>query len=310
MIKQISLIFAIFMISFAFVSAHADSSVELVDPGITPDSALYFLDLAMENVGLALAFDNNAKVEKELDIAEERLSEAREMALKNNLEAMTKAEAKHREILTKVKAELRGLNSNSSKEELKKELQVEDRVNAHEKKVKIVKDELKIEIKIKGELTLEQQQLLNSLIASFENQTEQVGIEIDKEKKETKAKIKDETGQDGNEIENELQKELKIEDSNKIEVKVKDGIANVKVEINDTKQEFEIKIDSNQTQEQIRGQVMNEIVKKLSISNQEAGKITEEFEFENGEHGNKEVSEDKEKKKSENSESKDDEKRE
>lgn len=280
MIKQISLILAIFMISFAFVSAQTNSTPELVNPGTTPDSALYFLDLAMENLGLALTFDNNAKIEKELNIAEERLSEAREMALKNNLEAMAKAEEKHDEVLTKVKAELKVLSASSSKEELKKELQIEQKINDHEIKVKKVKDELKLEIKITGGLTSEQQQLLDSLIASFGDKTEEVGIEINKEKKETKIKIKDETGEDGEDVENELQDELEIEDDDQIEIQVENGIAKVKIEIDDTKQEFEFTVNSNQTEEQVKEQVINEVAKRLSISNQEAKKLTDEFEFE------------------------------
>lgn len=300
-IKNSSVIFGILMFVFLLfsVSAVVENKTILMDPGTTPDSALYFLDLAMENLGLALTFDNDARIEKEFEIAEERLSEAREMALENNLDAMAKAEEKHGEILTKLKLELKEVSADNSTEELKKELKIEQKINEHEIKVKNVKNELKLEIKITGVLTPEQQQLLDSLIASFGDKTEEVGIKINDEKKETKIKIKEETGEDGEDIEDELQDELDIEDDNEIEIEVENGIAKVKIEINDTKQEFEFAVNQNQTQEQIKEQVMNEIANRYSISIQEVKKIKGEFEIEDeedegndGEKGNSNSEED------------------
>ena len=88
--KRLGLI-GVFVLMFMLVSVSAienQTDLELIDAGTTPDSVLYFLDLAIENLGIALTFDNELKIEKELRIAEERLSEVREMALKNNLKAM------------------------------------------------------------------------------------------------------------------------------------------------------------------------------------------------------------------------------
>lgn len=281
MIKQISLILAIFVIGFTFVSAQTNST-QLANPGITPDSALYFLDLAIENLGLALTFNNQVKIEKELDIAEERLAEAREMALKNNLNAMAKAEEKHEETLTKIKSELNEIKGDNSTDELEKELEIEEQINDHGEKIKAVKKELKLEININGELTPEQKKLIDSLIASFEGKTGEVQIEINTEKQKTKKEIEDETGEDGDEIEDELQKELDIEDDNQIEIEVENGVAKVQAEINDTNQEFEMKFDSNYTDEQIMEQVINEIAKRYSISVEEVKKIGNvEFERDN-----------------------------
>jgi hypothetical protein len=284
--KTIGILMFVFLL-FS-VSAITDNETNLTNPGTTPDSALYFLDLAMENLGLALTIDNDARIEKELEMAEERLSEAKEMALENNLEDMAKAEEKNDKILTKLKSELGNVNANNSTEELKKQLKIEQKINAHDVKVKNVKNELKLKIEVSGNLTNEQQQLLDSLIASFENKAGEVEIEINNEKGATKLKITNETGEDGEDIEDDLREELEIEDDNEIEIEVEKGIAKVKVEINDIKQEFELKIDSNQSEYQIREQVMNEIANKYSISVQEVKKIKGEFEIEDEENEDEE----------------------
>ncbi len=52
---------------------------EETDAGVTPDSIFYFFDIALENLDLALTFDEEAKVEKFIAYAEERLAEAEEM---------------------------------------------------------------------------------------------------------------------------------------------------------------------------------------------------------------------------------------
>ncbi len=70
------------MVSVAAASQH-QTRMELDDPGTTPDSILYGLDRAMESVSLAMARSPEAKAEKRLEIAEERLSESRDLAQRN-----------------------------------------------------------------------------------------------------------------------------------------------------------------------------------------------------------------------------------
>ena len=77
-------------------------------------------------------------------------------------------------------------------------------------KIEDVKDELKIKIKIKGDITPAQQALIDSVLASMEGQTGEVEIEINNEKGKTKIKIEQETGKSGEEVELELEIELGI----------------------------------------------------------------------------------------------------
>lgn len=71
----------------------------LSDPGITPDSPFYFLDLAGEKIGEFFAFTTEAKVRHALATAEERLAEAEAMANRNQNELAKRARERYQERL-------------------------------------------------------------------------------------------------------------------------------------------------------------------------------------------------------------------
>ena len=92
-LKKFRFIFvSCFMItSLLFSSAAFAQDEDLPDPGITPDSPFYFLDIFGKNIGLFLAFGPEAKAKKALEYAEERLAEARAMAAKNRAKEVERA---------------------------------------------------------------------------------------------------------------------------------------------------------------------------------------------------------------------------
>lgn len=256
--KYIIFIILLLVLVFPLVSAENLTNTtqpELISPGTTPDSMFYFMDLFMDNLAIAFTFDDQEKIEKELEIAEERLSEARKMALEGNIDAMIKAEEKHGDTLLRIKAKIKDLGEDNQTEKLKLQLKVKDEVMKYEMKIKGVQDELKVKIKIKGEITPEQQEMIDSILSNLEGQRGEIEIEIDNEKGKTKIKIKEETGEDSDEVEKRLRIELKDEDDDfdendsegidkedekEIEVKVKDGVARIKYKINERKEEFNL----------------------------------------------------------------------
>jgi len=64
---------------------------QLPDPGITPDSPFYFLDVWGKKAGLLFAFSAEAKAGKALEYAEERLAEAQAMAARNKIREVQRA---------------------------------------------------------------------------------------------------------------------------------------------------------------------------------------------------------------------------
>ncbi|MFQ5887551.1 MAG: DUF5667 domain-containing protein [Candidatus Hydrothermarchaeales archaeon] len=199
--KAVAITLCILMLTMAPVSAQEAG----VDPGVTPDSFLYGLDVALDQISLLLTFDKGAKAKKGLEIAEERLLEVKEMAEENKLEAMKRAQEEHSDALDTVTSAVGDLERANSTEEMEDEIEIEKELEEHRTKIEMIRGELKVKIKVKGDVTAEQQAMIDSVLGSLENQTGKVKIEIDNKKGRTKTKIKIETGKSDEEIEDEVE---------------------------------------------------------------------------------------------------------
>jgi len=93
-------------LTFCFPGAVYAQEEELPDPGITPDSPFYFLDNLGKKLGLMFTFGDEAKAQKALGYAEERLAEANAMALKNKLKEMTRAAGEYEQFMAMVNERL------------------------------------------------------------------------------------------------------------------------------------------------------------------------------------------------------------
>jgi len=62
-----------------------------IEAGITPDSPFYFLDTFSEKISSVFIFDAEKKTQKFLQLAEERIAEAKEVSIKNKNKAAEKA---------------------------------------------------------------------------------------------------------------------------------------------------------------------------------------------------------------------------
>jgi len=67
----------------------------LPNPGITPDSPFYFLDSWGESIRMFFAFSDEAKAQKHIAHAEEKLAEAKKMAEEGKTDAEEVAEKKY-----------------------------------------------------------------------------------------------------------------------------------------------------------------------------------------------------------------------
>ncbi|MCL7474474.1 MAG: DUF5667 domain-containing protein [ANME-2 cluster archaeon] len=230
-------IIAMALMLFSVPAMAEDNETALTDPGTTPDSVLYFLDVASDNLALAMTLNHDEKIEKQLEIAEERLAEAKAMAEKGDVKAMKKAADRHGEILSKLKTDVKNIENGDSVGELEKEIKIKQKVDEHSNKIKVVKDGLKIDIKVKGNITAQQQEMIDSILESLEGQTGEVEIEIENEKSKTKIKIKTETGKDGDEVEDEIEDELGI--TEKQRKKALEEIRDTKNDLNKTLKKYD-----------------------------------------------------------------------
>src|SRR3989338_7834341 len=95
------------------------------DPGVTPDSFLWGLDKALDNLNLLLTFDKGEKAKKGIEIARERLLEVKAMVEENKLEAAEKAKEKHGKTLVKVNQNINEIEDDDSTEEIKEVIEIE-----------------------------------------------------------------------------------------------------------------------------------------------------------------------------------------
>ena len=123
----------LFIVMIMILVIPASAQDELPDPGITPDNVLYPVDVFFDNVGLAIAFGEEAKVSKAFEVAEERLAEANKMNQVNNTEAAQEALENHNAVMEHVRTRL-NVTDNST-ENLRLQLQIEERMRIHEKKI-------------------------------------------------------------------------------------------------------------------------------------------------------------------------------
>ncbi|MBR9681987.1 MAG: hypothetical protein GOV00_04285 [Candidatus Altiarchaeota archaeon] len=236
--------------------------------GITPDSFLWGIDVALDKISLALTSNPESRAEKALEIAQERLMEVKAMVEANKVEAAAKAEIEHSITLEGLIESVEALSDDDDPEgQIEKELELETKIKAHEEKVKIVKTELKIKIKIEGELSSEQQQLLDQFLESLSNNTREVKIKIKNKRDETEIKIQEKTG------ESEIEIRERIHD-----LELKKGLLEEKIELegkiigNMTFVKLELEYDSEKINE---SEVLAEFLEKFAFDTEKADLLLE-----------------------------------
>lgn len=175
-----------------------------IKQGIMPDSFLYGIQTAIDRINLALTFDHSEKAEKGLKIAKKRLLEVQEMLSEDKLAAAQKAQREHDRTLANVENSIRKLSRSDARAEANDEVRLEKALEEHGIEVDTVRGNFEARMKIKGEATAEQQALIDSILDSLQNKTNDARISIENKRGETKAKIKLKEGKSEKEIELEI----------------------------------------------------------------------------------------------------------
>lgn len=159
-----STIFLLLLLMIIPVTVQAED--ELPDPGITPDNFLYPFDVFFDDVSLIFTFDEEAKFNKSLQILNERLAEIVAMNNTNNTQGIEKAIEQHKRIMEKMQVRMNV--SDNATENLKLQLQLEEKMRIHEEKV----------LHVSTKLVPEKQGLMNSIL----NNTCSIKEDIQQEK--------------------------------------------------------------------------------------------------------------------------------
>ncbi|MCK5594290.1 MAG: hypothetical protein KAI18_03545, partial [Candidatus Aenigmarchaeota archaeon] len=157
------------------------------DAGMTPDSPFYGLDVAMDNIGLMFTFNAAKKAEKKLEIANERLKEAKMMAVANNLDAMEKAKIRHDAILLSAEEDIEAMNGNET-EALMSNMRIKSMLNIHNQEVADVEQELTL--RVRGGLSVAQQGQLDAVLESMKGSSNSVEVKVQNKEEKIKAVVK------------------------------------------------------------------------------------------------------------------------
>ncbi|MCK4927567.1 MAG: hypothetical protein KAS11_03805 [Candidatus Aenigmarchaeota archaeon] len=173
------------------------------EAGITPDSPFYGLDVAMDNVGLMLTFNKAKKAEKKLQIANERLKEAKMMGLGNNLDAMEKAKIRHDEMLLSAEDDIDAIGTGDETEALKTNMKIKTMLQMHKQEVSDVEQELTL--RVRGRLTAAQQENLDDFLGSMKGSLNSVDVKVQNREEKIKAVMKKTRNMSDAEIEDEFE---------------------------------------------------------------------------------------------------------
>lgn len=260
--------FFVFMIVLALgvSSAYAQEEIELPDAGTTPDSRLFYgLELAFEKIQLAFTAGDVAKAEKGLEFASERLAEVKLMIEQNKVESAEKAKKEHNKILSRVESNVADIEKKDAIEEIKEEIKIEVKLKEHRELVEQVNSEIKIKIEIEGDLTAEQQALINSILDSIKDRTGEVKIKIEIKKDEIKIKIKQETGKTDEEVEDEIR-----------ELEEQAGLEETEVKVRIVGNQAQIKIENKfLTDITERDAIIEEIISRFTLDSEDVDRLLE-----------------------------------
>ena len=185
---------------------------------VGPDKPLLWgLKRAIERIDLALTFDKAAKAKKGLAHARERLLEVRQMIKEKRIASAEKAKVAYSTALERVKAEIKSIEEADPNKELEKQVELEKELEKQEDDVDKVETEL--EVKVKDNLTEEQQAALDTLIATLKNETGKVKIVLGEKNDIIKVKLKAQFAKTDAEIEKLM--EQKREELNLTKLKEK-----------------------------------------------------------------------------------------
>lgn len=223
-----------------------------ITAGITPDSWMYFLDVALERINLALTFNPTQKAKKGLNLARERLMEVSKMIKENKLNDARISQQGYINALNIVQSSVNEIKKTNSTQQIRDQIEIEKDLAEHKAEIEQVKGELNIRMKVKGNISEKQQVLVNSIFGSLENKTGEVETEIESEKNKTRTEMEQQTGKNEKEVENEIKDFEKSSGLTKIR---KDEAWN---KINDAGEEINKTIEiSNRLNLSNRGNVTN-----------------------------------------------------
>lgn len=206
-----------------------DTEADEVDPGITPDSKLWGIDVTLDRISLIMTRDKVERANKGLLIAQERLAEIKAMGEAGEIGPLEKAQKSHDAFLKGVGDNIDDINDEDDFGELESELELETKLDKHLEDIE----------KVKKILSESDDETISAMSALLEDQAERTKLKVVAKRKGTKLSIIDETGASESELNSEMER-LKYRYKMKI---IEEGLkVDIKQEISESDGELEIRI--------------------------------------------------------------------
>ncbi len=164
-----------------------------VAAGVTPDSAFYGLETAMERVSLGLTFNKAKKANKALRYAEERLAEAEAMADKGKDNEAEKAQKGHDRLINVTQGIVDKLEVNGDEESAENTyedvLDIRSKVEFHKEKVARVHNRI-LERKADQNMSEEQLAHLREVFGRIQERAGEIESKISQKRENIRSRLK------------------------------------------------------------------------------------------------------------------------
>ncbi|HLC22171.1 MAG TPA: DUF5667 domain-containing protein, partial [Candidatus Nanoarchaeia archaeon] len=177
-----------------------------MEAGVTPDSTLYFFDVALDRIALNLARNPQSRAERGLLIAQERLLEIEELIAEKKFDKIWRAQDEHKKALADVELAAEELEEDDASEELQGKVELELKVKEYQDRLENTEAELEEKL-AEGELTLVDWQQVSAIVSEVRSQAYALQGKVQEEKEKTEVKVEQE-GLDAEDIEKEIKDEV------------------------------------------------------------------------------------------------------
>lgn len=210
---------------------------------INPDSALYIFDIFFDDIALIFQADEIDRAKLAIIIADERLTETKIMIDENKIPDAEEAQLQHDRILTIVQTSVANIELPDGFDEIRAKIEVENRLEKHKIRIEAISEELELEIRVDGQITDEQRQLIRMVLSELEGTVGEVEIRIDNEKDRTRIRIETETGETEIRIDNRIRDIEEEEKLPEVEIEFQNGFSKIEVETNTIETEFTLQTE-------------------------------------------------------------------
>ena len=229
------------------------TELEVVEPGIGPDSGLYGLDRAMERLRLAFTMRKAEKAKLKLKYAEERLAEVEDMIVKNLTEEAEEAQEFHDEELNETEELVEEIETDSDEEVAEEALAEVNEIRLglmnHSERVAYVHNRILERMRLQENVSEEKIAHLEEVFVKIQNKALEMEQKMAQKRENVRTKYKvlsNKTDEEIEEIEEEVLEKLeeikarrdeRVQSREEIKARVQEKIEEVKARVQERIQE-------------------------------------------------------------------------